>query len=199
MSDAGPYFLDENQPILPGVDDDRVIFSEEERKGIYTAERLKEYDEDKFNLVVRLLADPGISYRRITRGTGCHHDTLKAVERNHPKLIEAAKERLKLELGNVASKSVDLIKENLDTVPIKTTTDLQKVMIVGAVAIEKHELLSGNATSRVARQEERLEDLEQHFNNLPPADAVEAEYTEITGFDGADADTKEDRPPDPPH
>jgi hypothetical protein len=190
-----PLFFDENQLSLLGEDQLGPLFSEEEKEGIYTAQRLHELDEDKFKLVCNLLADPGISYRRITKATGCHHYTLKAVEREFPKLIEAEKERIKLGLANVASKSLDLINDNLEMVPVKTTTDLQKLQIVAAVAIEKHELLAGNATSRVARQEERLEDIAEVLANLPAAGAaIDADFTEITGFDGQAPTPKELEP-----
>lgn len=206
MNSRPPLFFDDEQLALLSQEEmGGALFSEEERKGIYTGERLKVQRPKLFEAAVRMLADPTISYRRITQATGLHHYTLQAVERSNPELIEAAKERVKADLAAVATKSLDLVKENLDKVEVKTTTDLQKLTIVAAVAIEKHELLSGNATQRVARTEESLEDLQEHFAGLPDtAAAIDAEYTEITGYDGEPGDPKRDpgpgagRPPGQP-
>lgn len=195
MSGDAPLFFDENQPALFSSAEIGPLFSEEERQGIYTAERLQNTDPKKFAFVCNMLADPGLSYRRITKATGCHHYTLKAVEQSRPELIEAAKQRLRLDLANVATKCIDLINENLDQVPVKTTTDLQKLSIVGAVAIDKHELLSGNATARVARMSEGLEDAKAHFDKLPGGSGpvLEADYV-ITSFSGDAPRPKEDEP-----
>jgi len=197
---ARSFFDESGQLILPGQEDIvAVVFSEEERKGKYTAERLRTTRPKLYTFVAELLAEPGISYRAITKATGCHHNTLKAVEASDPKLIAAEKERVSAAYRQIRNLTADTIIEALtgdDAIKPTTTTDLQKLAIVGGIATEKAELLSGNPTQRVARpNEERLEDLEKHFKQLPLSDPIDAEYS-FTSFDGETHEAKSDEPSD---
>lgn len=185
LKDDRLYFEDGQMSLLPSSEMEDELFSQEERQGIYTADRLKACQPDKFAWVCQLLADPEISYRRITKLTGCHRLTLKAVERLKPEFIDAGRKRLVSSLDHLAHRSAEIIAENLEIVPVKSTTDLQKLSIIKAVAIDKRELLSGNPTHRVERKAEGLEEAKLHFDKLPggPGPVIDAEY-EITSFSG---------------
>lgn len=195
MTEPGPVFFDENQLSLLGEADlGAALFSEEEvKEGRYTATRLRNTRPELYQLCVTLLAE-GIPFRQITRATGMHHYTIQAVMAAEPELIEAETKRLAglMKVGRTVM--AEKVLEALPYLDIKNVRDLQGFMISLGILTEKAELLAGNATQRIARpQEERLEDLADHFKQLPSA-PIEAEFQDITSFAGDAAGTKEGNP-----
>ncbi len=183
MSEKLQYFEDGQMVLLPSSEMEDELFSEDEREGKYTALRLKSSRPEIYNLVVSMLAE-GLSIRAIRRATRCHAYTIQAVCLAEPKLIETLKERNASKLKLLASMTIDKARESIEELEVKNVRDLQSLGVFAGIITEKAELLSGNPTHRIVREEERMEDVKKHFDSLPsgPSAAIEAEFTDSTSF-----------------
>lgn len=196
MTEASPLFFDENQPALFGEDELGPLFSEEERGGKYTGERLESTRPDLYKIVCKLLG-AGCSATWINQLTGLHHYTVQAVAVRETEFIEGEKERTASLMKYGRHALADKLAQFVSSHEINNWSDAQKAAIIDGILTEKAELLSGNATARIARTSEGLEDAKAHFDKLPGGSGpvLDAEW-EITSFSGDAPRPKEDEPGD---
>lgn len=168
-----------------------VDFSDEERRGNFTGERLFSSDPDRYRVVVSLLAE-GVSCRMIAKLTRTSINTVMAVRDREPAVIEADKQLIGRKMRGAVRLLVDKVIESIDdgSVQITNVRDLQATLVAAGILTDKSELLLGGATARVERPAaETVGDLNQLWEALP-AETIEAEVTDVpadaqgTGFGG---------------
>ena len=141
---------DEQQPELFSRDSLNALFVEQERtpsNPTFTAARFFEVHPEKYHMTVHLLAE-GLSTRRIAQLLKVSRNTIAAVEkRERGASIEPQKEVLAHRYRYLAK----LIAERLEELILDDDAELsvRDLMVAGGIAIDKSQLLSGGATSRV--------------------------------------------------
>lgn len=166
------------------------LFSEKEmealevvelREGKYTGERLLARRPHVYQLVVKLLGQKW-SINSICEVCGVHAYTVAAVCEREKISIEDHK---RVAITNLAVGSRMLIERLMELAP--TADDIKSVAVALGIAVEKLQLLSGGATSRV-------EGLDAPQNNpfadwlasAKPADARVIDVTPKMGSDGCE-------------
>lgn len=161
----------------------------DEARGVFSGERLARLRPVTYRQVVSLLA-AGAGVRRIARDLGVSPHTVMAVRRREHLAIGDERRRIASQLGVVSELALERVADALPEITIETASDLQRVMLVGAIATDKYQLLSGGATSRVEHVgAERLEDVADVLQALPagPAIEVDAEVVEAPSGTGSPA------------
>ncbi len=157
-----------------------LLFSEEsiqaqnevETRGEFTGERLLQQRPEAYQGIVRMAAE-GLSISATARAWGVSRNTVCAVREREGITIEHEKKELLRDLRRAARLSVE---RAIELVP--HIQDAQKAAIVSAVMIDKMQLLSGEATSRIEKIEVDGDVLTRMMSAAP---ILEAEVTEITG------------------
>lgn len=143
--------------------------------GEFTGERLFRDRPKVYAAVVRMAAE-GQSISATARALGVSRNTVCAVREREGITIEQDKKELLKDLRRAQRLGVEKVIELIPSV-----TSAKDAAIVSAVMIDKHELLSGGATSRVERVEVRPDAVRKYLDSLP---VVDAEVVEITGVRG---------------
>lgn len=143
--------------------------------GEFTGERLFRDRPKVYAAVVRMAAE-GQSISATARALGVSRNTVCAVRDREGISIEQDKKELLKDLRRAQRLGVEKVIELIPEV-----TSAKDAAIVSAVMIDKHELLSGGATSRVERVEVRPDAVREYLDSLP---VVDAEVIETTGVQG---------------
>lgn len=143
--------------------------------GEFTGERLFRDRPKVYAAVVRMAAE-GQSISATARALSVSRNTVCAVREREGITIEQDKKELLKDLRRAQRLGVEKVIELIPSV-----TSAKDAAIVSAVMIDKHELLSGGATSRVERVEVRPDAVREYLDSLP---VVDAEVVEITGVQG---------------
>ena len=141
---------EEQQPELFSRESLNAIFVSEEKAAsnpTFTAARFFELRPEAYHMTVHLLAE-GVSTRRIAELLHVSRNTIAAVDkRERAHAIEPQKESLANRYRYLAK----LIAERLEELILDDDAELsvRDLMVAGGIAIDKSQLLSGGATSRV--------------------------------------------------
>jgi hypothetical protein len=170
MSSPTALFLTEDAESSPPPflfsDDVMEAMRVEESRGIYTLERLTEQHPDKLAGIIELLGR-NVSHRLITAIMRVHHRTVAAVALAHPGPIDALRSKTASKLRLAAELQVERLIESPDALPLNVAG------LVVAQLLEKAELLSGGATSRIESGPPKLthDDVNAYLAALPAANA----------------------------
>lgn len=137
--------------------------------GEFTGERLFRDRPEIYQAIIRMTAE-GLSISATARALRVSRNTVCAVREREAVPIEQEKK----EVLNLLRKGMRLGAERtLELLPY--TKSAKDAALVTAIMADKHQLLSGEATSRVERIEARPDQVRQYLANLP---VIEAELVE---------------------
>jgi len=149
--------------------------------GEFTGERLLARRPDAYQAIIRMSAE-GLSISAQARALGVSRNTVCAVRDREGFSIEQDKKDLLRDVRRAARLSVE---RAIELVPcIQNAKD---AAIVAAVMVDKMQLLSGEATSRVEKVEVNQDKLSEMLANLP---VLEAEVLPATGPHGSESEQK---------
>ncbi len=117
-------------------------FERDEVFGHFTGERLFQQRPEVYNAVVQALAE-GMGIRQIARAFKVSANTVMSVREREKVVIDTDKERTVANLRALARASSERLLDELESIPI------DKLAITMGIAVEKLQLLEGNATARV--------------------------------------------------
>ena len=149
--------------------------------GEFTGERLLARRPDAYQAIIRMSAE-GLSISAQARALGVSRNTVCAVRDREGFSIEQDKKDLLRDVRRAARLSVE---RAIELVPcIQNAKD---AAIVAAVMVDKLQLLSGEATSRVEKVEVSQDKLSEMLASLP---VLEAEVLPLTGPHGSGSGQK---------
>ena len=149
--------------------------------GEFTGERLLARRPDAYQAIIRMSAE-GLSISAQARALGVSRNTVCAVRDREGFSIEQDKKDLLRDVRRAARLSVE---RAIELVPcIQNAKD---AAIVAAVMVDKMQLLSGEATSRVEKVEVNQDKLSEMLASLP---VLEAEVLPVTGPHGSESEQK---------
>lgn len=152
-----------------------------EAAGEFTGERLLTRRPDAYRAVVRMAAE-GLSISATARALGVSRNTVAAVREKEGISIEQEKKELLRDVRRAARLSVERAIELIPTI-----NSAKDAAIVAAVMVDKGQLLSGEATSRIEKVEANEDKLREMLASLP---VLEAEVIQ-TGFNPEAPNPKE--------
>lgn len=140
-----------------------------ERQGHFTGERLKLRFPQKYELILKLMAEGILSEKEISETCQVSRNTVAALRRNDANSIEQLKRTI---LGTVREALRMTTERVLELAPEMSAKD---AIIATGVLAEKMQLLSGEATAIVANVGDKLRhaDINAILDALPVADAHE--------------------------
>lgn len=138
----------EQQELIPSTELDLPELTEEERRGIYTAERFFARDPEKYRACVTLLAE-GKGQRKIAELLHVGVHTVRAVVRREAEVVATQKATVAAQYGYLAGRLIDSALEDVENPEKMAKTSVVQKMTAAAIATDKQQLLSGGATQRV--------------------------------------------------
>ena len=146
-------------------------------EGEFTGERLLRDRPGVYAAVVRMAAE-GLSISATARALGVSRNTVCAVRDREGITIEQDKRELLNDLRRASRLSVEKVIELLPTVKLA-----KDAAITAAVMIDKAELLSGGATSRVERVEVQADQVRAFLDALPvvEGEVIDADLIGVAG------------------
>lgn len=147
-----------------------------EASGEFTGERLLARRPDAYRAVVRMAAE-GLSISATARALGVSRNTVAAVREREGFTIEQDKKELLRDVRRAARLSVERAIELIPTI-----NSAKDAAIVAAVMVDKGQLLSGEATSRIEKVEAGEDKLREMLASLP---VLEAEVVQTGLIEGA--------------
>jgi transposase-like protein len=145
--------------------EDEIGFEKLEATGEFTGERLLARRPDVYRAVVRMAAE-GQSISATARALGVSRNTVCAVRDREGFSIEQDKKDLLRDVRRAARLSVE---RAIELVP--SINSAKDAAIVAAVMVDKMQLLSGEATSRVEKVEVNQDKLAEMLASLPVLEA----------------------------
>ena len=149
----------------------RDRYQSELSRGICSGVQLRGSDPDRYMSVCALLADGSMSQRQISRLTGTSRNLVSAINRQAAE-IEPLKQRIASRARNLAVLCLERAEEMIHGGDKVTLRDLA---ILAGVAVDKSQLLSGEATARIETIEaaSSADEFARQFSRLQQADVVE--------------------------
>ena len=157
---------------------------EMERRGEFTAERLMESRPTIYRALVDGLGQ-GLGVRQLCRAYRVSHHTVAAVMSRESSAVATLKERTVSVLRTFGRLAADRLLDEVDQIPI------QSLPIALGIAVEKAELLSGGATSRIEHSDSGP--THEDYLRMISGKVIEAEVVPI-GFQGEEVPQKEADP-----
>ncbi len=161
--------------------EDEIGFEKLEATGEFTGERLLARRPEVYRAVVRMAAE-GQSISATARALSVSRNTVAAVREREGISIEQEKKELLRDVRRAARLSVE---RAIELVP--SINSAKDAAIVAAVMVDKMQLLSGEATSRVEKVEVNQDKLAEMLASLPVLDA------EVVALTGPSADAPEQK------
>jgi hypothetical protein len=128
--------------------------------------------------IITLLAN-GHSPAKVKLWTGIDSDVVRRIRELHPETLERIKANL---AANLAEAATTLSERLIAAAPRLRPENIAKAL---AIAVDKHQLLSGGVTARTEhRRAPTPEELQAMFESLPKANAVVIEDTKEETSDG---------------
>ncbi len=158
---------------------DAVLLENEYRQGVYSGKQLQASKPEMYRLICELLADGSVSQRQISKLTGHSRNLVSAIARTSQD-IEPLKKRIADRARNLAAICLERAEEIVASGDKVTLRDLSIMM---GIALDKSQLLSGEATQRVESIESSsgASDFEDQFNALQRADVEELPSMGLAG------------------
>jgi hypothetical protein len=152
-------------PLFPELAGEGYDLSD--RAGEYSGDRLYAQRPETYRLIVRALGS-GLGIRAIARTLGVSRNTVRAVRDREAPAIDPLIKETTTSLRRFARLAAERLIEEIDDIP------LTALPIGMGIAVEKAQLLEGQATSRIERaaKEPSVEDVRSYLATLPGADAV---------------------------
>ena len=147
-----------------------------EATGEFSGERLLARRPEVYRAICRMSAE-GLSMSAMARALGVSRNTVAAVQEREGISIEQHKKELLRNVRTAARLSVERVVELVPTI-----NNAKDAAIVAAVMVDKLQLLSGEATSRVEKVEVSQDKLSEMLASLP---LLEAEVVLVTGPHGS--------------
>lgn len=144
--------------------------------GLYTGELLFRCNRPKYDAIVAALGE-GLGVRAIARALGVHTMTVRAVREREGEAVADEKMRTASKLRQFARMGAERLVEEVDDIPI------DKLPLAVAIAVDKAQLLHGEATERIETVKSYSPDDWERLVAALPAIPIEAEVVE-TGFIG---------------
>lgn len=152
-----------------------------EKRGEFTAERLMESRPTIYRAIVDGLGQ-GLGVRQLCRAYRVSHHTVAAVMSRESNAIATVKERTVATLRTFGRLAADRLLDEVDQIPI------QSLPIALGIAVEKAELLSGGATSRIEHADSGP--THEDYLRLISGKVIEAELVPATGLQGEEVAQK---------
>lgn len=129
---------------LPGDWPEEAMIQDEQRRGVFSGVNLQQYDPEKFELILQLLAEDKLSIRQIARATRSSRNLISSMRVTCAREIEPLKQRIASGALHVAELCQEREIELLNDPEAKLS--LRDLAIAKAVNIDKAQLLSGEPT-----------------------------------------------------
>ena len=168
---AAPFLFSEQE----------IGFEKLEAVGEFTGERLLARRPEAYRAVVSMAAE-GLSISATARALSVSRNTVTAVREREGISIEQEKKELLRDVRRAARLSVE---RAIELVP--SINSAKDAAIVAAVMVDKMQLLSGEATSRIEKVEVCQDKLSEMLASLP---LLEAEVVPLTGLHGSGSGQK---------
>jgi hypothetical protein len=152
-----------------------------ESTGEFSGERLLARRPEVYRAICRMSAE-GLSMSAMARALGVSRNTVAAVQEREGISIEQHKKELLRNVRTAARLSVERVVELVPTI-----NNAKDAAIVAAVMVDKLQLLSGEATSRVEKVEVSQDKLSEMLASLP---ILEAELLPVTGLHGSGSEQR---------
>ena len=152
-----------------------------EATGEFSGERLLARRPEVYRAICRMSAE-GLSMSAMARALGVSRNTVAAVQEREQFPIEQQKKELLKNVRTAARLSVERVVELVPSI-----NNAKDAAIVAAVMVDKLQLLSGEATSRVEKVEVNQDKLSEMLASLP---VLEAEVLPVTGPHGRESGQK---------
>jgi transcriptional regulator with XRE-family HTH domain len=149
--------------------------------GEFSGERLLARRPEVYRAICRMSAE-GLSMSAMARALGVSRNTVAAVQEREQFPIEQQKKELLKNVRTAARLSVERVVELVPSI-----NNAKDAAIVAAVMVDKLQLLSGEATSRVEKVEVNQDKLSEMLASLP---VLEAEVLPVTGPHGSESGQK---------
>jgi transcriptional regulator with XRE-family HTH domain len=149
--------------------------------GEFSGERLLARRPEVYRAICRMSAE-GLSMSAMARALGVSRNTVAAVQEREQFPIEQQKKELLKNVRTAARLSVERVVELVPSI-----NNAKDAAIVAAVMVDKLQLLSGEATSRVEKVEVNQDKLSEMLASLP---VLEAEVLPLTGPHGSGSGQK---------
>lgn len=156
-------------------------FEKVEALGEFTGERLLSRRPETYRAIVRMLAE-GLSGSSIARACQVSRNTVAAVREREGYSIEQSKKELLATIRRGSQIAAERVVELLPSI-----NNAKDAAITLAVLVDKAQLLSGEATSRVEKVEVSQDKLSEMLACLP---VLEAEVLPVTGPSGSESGQK---------
>ena len=156
-------------------------FEKVEALGEFTGERLVSRRPETYRAIVRMLAE-GLSGSSIARACQVSRNTVAAVREREGYSIEQSKKELLATIRRGSQIAAERVVELLPHIQ-----NAKDAAITLAVLVDKAQLLSGEATSRVEKVEVNQDKLAEMLASLP---VLEAEVVPVTGPHGSGSGQK---------
>jgi hypothetical protein len=154
---------------------------EMERRGEFTAERLMESRPTIYRAIVDGLGQ-GLGVRQLCRAYRVSHHTVAAVMARESQAVATLKERTVSVLRTFGRLAADRLLDEVDQIPI------QSLPIALGIAVEKAELLSGGATSRIEHADSGP--THEDYLRMISGKVIDAEVVPAIGFQGEEVAQK---------
>lgn len=151
-------------------------FEKVEALGEFTGERLVARRPETYRAIVRMLAE-GLSGSSIARACQVSRNTVAAVREREGYSIEQSKKELLATIRRGSQIAAERVVELLPHIQ-----NAKDAAITLAVLVDKAQLLSGEATSRIEKVEVNQDKLSELLASLP---VLEAEVVPVTGPHGS--------------
>lgn len=171
--------LESAAPFLFAEED--LQFEKVEALGEFTGERLLSRRPETYRAIVRMLAE-GLSGSSIARACQVSRNTVAAVREREGYSIEQSKKELLATIRRGSQIAAERVVELLPSI-----NNAKDAAITLAVLVDKAQLLSGEATSRVEKVEVSQDKLSEMLASLP---VLEAEVVQVTGPHGSGSGQK---------
>lgn len=152
-----------------------------EATGEFSGERLLARRPEVYRAILSMSAE-GLSVSAMARAFGVSRNTIAAVQEREGFSIEQHKKELLKNVRTAARLSVERVVELVPSI-----NSAKDAAIVAAVMVDKLQLLSGEATSRVEKVEVNQDKLSEMLASLP---VLEAEVVPVTGPGGSGSGQK---------
>lgn len=170
---------DKQLPLLSTADMPAVLFVETEKEGDYTAERLFKHQRERYDLICRMLSE-GMSNISISRIMLCAEKTVAAVRTREMSLLPMpdVKTAMSKRWAGTLHIALDIMDEIAADPARRADVTFKDAAIAASIATQNHQLLTGDATSRVEYVEpgtSEHNDLNAYLASLRSAKPPQAE------------------------
>lgn len=141
---------DTQQKLFTTAEMPETLFEDLESKGEYTAERLFKFQRERYDIICRMLTE-GMSNITISRVMACAEKTVAAVRQRELALLPMPDVKIAMSQRWAGTFHIaqDIMQEIASDPKRRAKVSFKDAAIAGSIATQNHQLLTGDATSRV--------------------------------------------------